>query len=255
VRDGDDYVVNGTKIWTTHAQFADHIFCLVRTSTEGRPQQGISFLLFRMDEPGVRVEPIVTLAGDHEVNQVFFDNVRVPVANRVGAENQGWTVAKHLLEYERGSGGVAAGLKIALEELKRVARHSVDGEPPLVADPAFAARLHAVEIRFQALEFIEMSTLARLVSGQHPGAGASSQFKIASVDVQQGIETLRLEAAGHYGVPAHTHISLNDHYAPRVGPEHAELAAAGYLTGRAASIYGGSHQVQRNIIAKAELGL
>src|SRR6478752_7714839 len=107
VRDGDDYVVNGTKIWTTHAHFADHIFCLVRTGTQGRPQQGISFLLFEMDQPGVRVEPIITLAGDHEVNQVFFDDVRVPVANRIGEENQGWTVAKHLLEYERGSGGVA----------------------------------------------------------------------------------------------------------------------------------------------------
>ena len=255
VRDGDDYVVDGTKIWTTHAQFADHIFCLVRTSTEGRPQQGISFLLFRMDAPGVRVEPIITLAGDHEVNQVFFDNVRVPVANRVGAENQGWTVAKHLLEYERGSGGVAAGLKVALDELKLVARQPADGAAPLIEDPAFAARLRQLEIRFQALEFIEMSTLARLVARQHPGSGASSQFKIASVDVQQAIETLRLEAAGHYGVPAHTHISLNDHYAPRVGPDDAELATSGYLTGRAASIYGGSHQVQRNIIAKAVLGL
>jgi len=154
-----------------------------------------------------------------------------------------------------GGGGVAAGLKVALDELRMVARHATDGAAPLVEDPAFAARLRAVEIRFQALEFIEMSNLARLVTGQHPGSGGSSQFKIASVDVQQGIETLRLEAAGHYGVPAHTQISLNDQHAPRVGPEQAELAAAGYLTGRAASIYGGSHQVQRNIIAKAVLGL
>ncbi|HTO57511.1 MAG TPA: acyl-CoA dehydrogenase family protein, partial [Pseudomonadales bacterium] len=120
-RDGDEYVVNGTKIWTTHAHYADHIFCLVRTKIDGRPQQGISFLLIRMDAPGIRVKPIITLAGDHEVNQVFFDDVRVPVANRVGAENEGWTVAKHLLEYERGSGGVAARLKIALNELKAVA--------------------------------------------------------------------------------------------------------------------------------------
>ncbi len=127
-----------------------------------------------MNQPGVRVEPIITLAGDHEVNQVFFDNVRVPVANRVGEENQGWTVAKHLLEYERGSGGVAAGLKIHLNELKRVATQAVDGATPLIAEPAFARKLQDLEIRFQALEFTELSTLARLVSGAHPGSGASS---------------------------------------------------------------------------------
>jgi len=255
VRDGDEYVVNGTKIWTTHAHFADHIFCLVRTKQDGRPQQGISFLLIRMDTPGIRVKPIITLAGDHEVNQVFFDAVRVPVANRVGAENDGWTVAKHLLEYERGSGGVAARLKIALDELKAVAAHAGDGTPPLADDPTFATRLAALEVRFQALQFIELSTLARLASGQHPGSGASSQFKIASTDVQQAIDTLRLEAAGHYGVPAHTEISLNGHAEARIGPAYAERAAAAYLTSRAASIYGGSHQVQRNIIAKTVLGL
>ncbi len=255
VRDGDDYVVNGTKIWTTHAHFADHIFCLVRTSTEGRPQQGISFLLIRMDTPGIRVEPIITLAGDHEVNQVFFDEVRVPVANRVGEENQGWSVAKHLLEYERGSGGVAARLKVALDELKRVAALEPESGEALAKNPEFARRLQALEIRFRALEFTEMATLARLVAGQHPGAGASSLFKIASVDVEQEINTLRLEAVAHYGIPDHTRISLNGNPGPLVGPEHAELACPTYLTSRAASIYGGSHQVQRNIIAKAVLGL
>lgn len=255
VRDGDEYVINGTKIWTTHAQFADHIFCLVRTSTEGKPQQGITFLLMRMDLPGIRVKPIITLAGDHEVNQVFFDNVRVPVANRVGAENQGWTVAKHLLEYERGSGGVSAGLRIALDELKRIAAWSEGGAPSLLQDPAFTRRLRALEIHFDALEFMEISNLARMLSGQHPGSGASSQFKIASVDVQQTINTLRLEAVSYYGLPDHTVISLNGNGGDRVGPMHAETVAADYLTSRAASIYGGSHQVQRNIIAKAVLGL
>jgi acyl-CoA dehydrogenase len=255
VRDGDEYVVNGTKIWTTHAHFADHIFCLVRTDPDVKPQQGISFLLIDMNTPGIRVEPIITLAGDHELNQVFFDDVRVPVANRVGAENQGWSVAKHLLEYERGGGGAAAGLKITIDELKRVATQPIDGAPPLIEDPAFAAKLDALEVRFKALEFIELSTLARLVAGQHPGPGGSSLFKIASVDVEQAINTLRLEAAGYYGVPNHVRISLNEHPAPRIGPAHAELAAPDYLTSRAASIYGGSHQVQRNIIAKAVLGL
>ncbi|MCP5181820.1 MAG: acyl-CoA dehydrogenase family protein [Pseudomonadales bacterium] len=254
-RDGDDYIVNGTKIWTTHAHFADHIFCLVRTNPQGKPQQGISFLLFRMDTPGVRVEPIITLAGDHEVNQVFLDNVRVPVANRVGAENQGWTVAKHLLEYERGGGGVAAGLKIALNELKAVASEGINGQAPLMADTLFAKRLRQLEVNFQALEFMELANLARLVSGEHPGSGASSQFKIASVDVEQTINTLRLEAVDYYAVPNHTLVSLNEHAGERIGPAPAEMAGADYLSSRAASIYGGSHQVQRNIIAKAVLGL
>jgi alkylation response protein AidB-like acyl-CoA dehydrogenase len=255
VRDGDDYVVNGTKIWTTHAHFADHIYCLVRTGTPGKPQQGISFLLIEMNTPGIRVKPIITLAGDHELNQVFFDDVRVPVANRLGEENQGWTVAKHLLEYERGSGGVAARLAVALGELKRMAAHAADGCAPLRDDAAFASRLDALEVQFKALEFTEMTTLARLDSGQHPGSGASSLFKIASVDVEQGINTLRLEAAQYHGLPDHTRISLNGNDAPRVGDAHAEHAAAAYLNSRAASIYGGSHQVQRNIIAKAVLGL
>jgi acyl-CoA dehydrogenase len=254
-RDGDDYVINGTKIWTTHAQFADHIFCLVRTRHDVKPQQGISFVLMRMDLPGIRVEPIITLAGDHEVNQVFFDNVRVPVSNRVGAENQGWTVAKHLLEYERGTGGAAAGLKVALDDLRRTVRNEGPGVEPLINDPAFARRLHQLEVNFNALEFTEMTTLARLVSGKHPGPGASSAFKMQSVDIEQRINTLRMEAARYYGLPDHTRISLNEFTAPSVGPAHAELAMASYLTSRAASIYGGSNQVQHNIIAKVELGL
>ena len=255
VRNGDEYVVNGTKIWTTHAHFADHIFCLVRTRSEGRAQQGISFLLIPMSTPGIRVEPIITLAGDHEVNQVFFDDVRVPVTNLVGEENQGWSVAKHLLEYERGSGGVAARLRLSIDELKRVAAQPVGGGEPLVASPEFARRIAKLEIQFEHVQFMELATLARLTRGEHPGAGASSAFKIASVDVEQTVNTLRVEAVDYYALPDHAHISLNGHADPRVGPPHAELAAADYLTSRAASIYGGSHQVQRNILAKVVLGL
>jgi acyl-CoA dehydrogenase len=254
-RDGDEYVINGTKIWTTHAQFADHIFCLVRTRADVKPQAGISFVLMRMDLPGIRVEPIITLAGDHEVNQVFFDNVRVPVSNRVGAENQGWTVAKHLLEYERGTGGAAAGLKVALDALRQTVRSEGPGIEPLINDPAFAMKLHQLDVHFNALEFTELTTLARLVAGNHPGPGASSAFKIQSVEIEQRINTLRMEAAQYYGLPEHTRISLNECTAQRVGPAHAELAMASYLTSRAASIYGGSNQVQHNIIAKVELGL
>ena len=255
VRDGDDYIINGTKIWTTHAQFADHIFCLVRTNPDVKPQAGITFVLFPMDLPGIRVEPIITLAGDHEVNQVFFDNVRVPVANRVGAESQGWTVAKHLLEYERGTGSAAAGLKVALDGLRQTVRSEGPGIEPLINNPAFARRLHQLEVNFNALEFTEMTTLARLVSGNHPGPGAASAFKMQSVDIEQRINTLRMEAAQYYGLPDHTRISLNEFTGERVGSAHAEMAMATYLTSRAASIYGGSNQVQHNIIAKVELGL
>ena len=181
--------------------------------------------------------------------------MRVPVANRVGAENQGWTVAKHLLEYERGSGGVSAGLKIPRNELKRIAAFSEGGAPSLLQDTAFTARLRALEIQFVALEFMEISNLARMLSGQHPGSGASSSFKIMSIDVQQTINTLRLEAVLYFGLPDHTVISLNGVGGERVGPAHAETVAADCLTSRAAFMYGGSHQVQRNITAKSVSGL
>ena len=183
IKDGDDYVVNGTKIWTTHAQFADHIFCLVRTTITGKPQAGITFLLIEMKTPGITVKPIITLAGDHEVNQVFFDNVRVPQANRVGPENEGWTVAKYLLEFERGGGGASARLKIGLGELRSIARkRPADGGAALADDPTFAARMDQLEIRMMALEFAEMTTLARLARGGSPGPESSLQ-KNTSVDI------------------------------------------------------------------------
>ena len=236
VKDGDDYIVNGTKIWTTHAHFADHIFCLVRTNEHVKPQAGITFLLIDMATPGVSVKPIITLAGDHEVNQVFFDDVRVPQANRVGPENEGWTVAKYLLEFERGGGSASTGLKIEIDELKALAR--IEG---LEHDDAFGARIASLEARMMALEFAELETLARISSGGSPGA-ASSLLKNTSVEIGQEVETLRLEAIHYLGL---THPS-----ARAVLPRHADTIAARYLNGRAASIYGGSKEVQKNIIAK-----
>jgi acyl-CoA dehydrogenase len=253
-KDGDDYVVNGTKIWTTHAQFADHIFCLVRTDSSGKPQAGITFLLIPMDTPGITVEPIITLAGDHEVNQVFFDDVRVPQANRVGPENEGWTVAKYLLEFERGGGGAAPRLKVALGELKAIAERESDDGEPLLADPGFRARVAELEIRTRAFEFAELVTLDRLSKGESPGP-ASSLAKNTSVAIEQEITTLKLEAVQHYGLPHANLISLNGHNEPWVGPEHAETVTPRYLNARAASIFGGSQEVQKNIIAKAVLGL
>jgi alkylation response protein AidB-like acyl-CoA dehydrogenase len=254
VKDGDDYVVNGTKIWTTHAHFADHIFCLVRTDNRGKPQAGITFLLIPMSTPGITVEPIITLAGDHEVNQVFFDDVRVPQSNRVGPENEGWTVAKYLLEFERGGGGAAPRLKVALEELKAIAAKERSNDTPLLEVPGFRSRLNTLEIRLQALEFAELSNLARMAQGESPGPG-SSLAKNTSVAIEQEISTLKLEAVQHYALPHANLISLNGHDEAWVGPDHAETATARYLNARAASIFGGSHEVQKNIIAKAVLGL
>ena len=253
-KDGDDYIVNGTKIWTTHAQFADHIFCLVRTKQDVKPQAGISFVLIPMDTPGVTVKPIITIAGDHEVNQVFFDDVRIPQSNRLGPENEGWTAAKYLLEFERGGGGAAAGLEVAIEELRAVASAESDDGRPLIEDQHFRNELNALEIRRRALQFSEWQTLAKLSRGESPGAG-SSLAKNTSVELQQGINELRMEAVQYYTMPHANLISLNGHNEPRVGPEYAETTTARYINGRAASVFGGSREVQKNIVAKVVLGL
>ncbi len=254
VKDGDDYIVNGSKIWTTHAQFADHIFCLVRTDSSGRPQQGITFLLIPMATPGVKVEPIITLAADHEVNQVFFDDVRVPQANRVGPEHDGWNVAKYLLEFERGGGGAAVRLQVSLDHLKAIAATEREGGKALWSSPGFRARTNALDIRIMALQFSEHATLARLSRGESPGPG-SSLAKNNTVEIEQQINELKLEAVNYYGLPHANLISMNGHDDPWVGPEHAETVTPRYLNSRAASIFGGAKEVQKNIVAKVVLGL
>ncbi len=254
VKDGDDYIVNGTKIWTTHAHFADHIFCLVRTSSSGKPQAGITFLLIPMATPGITVRPILTLAGDHEVNQVFFDQVRVPQANRVGAENEGWTAAKYLLEFERGGGGAAPRLKVALDELKAIAVRESGAGGTLLDEAPFRSRIAELEIRLRALEFSELANLARMSRGESPGAG-SSLAKNTSVAIEQDVNLLKVEAIQYYALPHANFISLNGHEQPWIGPSYAETVTAKYLNSRAASIFGGSQEVQKNIIAKVVLGL
>ena len=254
VADGDDYIVNGTKIWTTHAQFADHIFCLVRTSTGGKPQAGISFLLIPMDLPGITVKPIITIAGDHEVNQVFFDDVRVPQANRLGPENAGWTVAKYLLEFERGGGGSAPRLFVELEELKAVARKEAQDGTVLADDPGFQRAIAELEVRLRALQFSELATLDKLSRGDSPGAG-SSLAKNVSVELQQDFTTLKLEAIAYYAMPDANQISLNGHNEAWVAPDYAETVTGRYINSRASSIFGGAREVQKNIVAKAVLGL
>jgi acyl-CoA dehydrogenase len=245
--DGDDYVLNGSKIWTTHAQFANRMFCLVRTRFEGKPQQGITFLLLDMTSPGITVKPIVTLAGEHEVNQVFFDNVRVPKAGRLGGENQGWTVAKYLLEFERG-GGAAPGLQVALGRTGALA------EAEDLDDPAWRRRLAEAEIAVQAIDISERRVLSALASGANPGS-AASMLKINGSEAMQRIDELAVDAAGAYAAVDQPDARGPDANVPAVGPEHSLTVMARYLNDRAASIYGGSNEIQRDIIARLVLGL
>jgi alkylation response protein AidB-like acyl-CoA dehydrogenase len=246
-RDGDHYVVNGTKIWTTYAQHSNWIFCLVRTDASGRPQQGISFLLIAMDSPGITIRPLITIAGDHEVNQVFFDNVRVPAIHLVGEENQGWAVAKYLLEHERG-GSYAARIKANLCDARTIA--SAEGVAP--ADPLWR-RIASLEMEADAIDITERRIVAALSQGANAGV-ASSQLKLAGTEAIQRVNAVMVEALGVWAAAdyaAARHGLVN--WAP--GPDHAVPVMGKYLNNRAATIYGGSSEVQRNIIAKAGLGL
>ncbi|UAL11070.1 acyl-CoA dehydrogenase family protein [Caulobacter segnis] len=248
VADGDDYVLNGSKIWTTHAQWASHMFCLVRTSTEGKPQAGITFLLIEMDRPGIKVDPIITLAGEHEVNQVFFDDVRTPKADRLGAENQGWTVAKHLLEFERG-GGYAAGLDAGLARLRDMAEAE-----DVLDDPHYRRRLAEAEIGALAIDITERRVLSALATGGKPGP-ASSILKVQGSEQLQRLDELGIDALGSYVAPHQPKAREAGSNETPVGPEHGLTTMARYLNNRAASIYGGSNEIQRDIIAKLVLGL
>lgn len=252
--DGDNYVLSGSKLWTTHAHWANRMFCLVRTRTEGKAQAGITFLLLDMQTPGIKVDPIVTLAGEHEVNQVFFDNVRVPVSGRVGEENAGWTVAKYLLEFERG-GGSAAGLKVALERLRDLARQEAsDQGGPLIEDPAFRAKLAGAGVALDAIEMTEHRVLAALASGNAPGP-ASSMLKTQGTELMQRLDEIALEGLAHYGAVHQLEARAPGSNQPFIGPEHGLTATARYLNDRAASIYGGSNEIQRDIMARLVLGL
>ena len=244
-RDGDFYVVNGTKIWTTNAHHADHIFCLVKTNPDVKPQAGISFLLIEMNTPGISVEPIITMAGDHEVNQVFFDNVRVPISNIVGPENDGWRVAKYLLEFERGGSSVATRLHVDMAELKMLLDR-VEGED------ALKGRAKEIGIKISALSQMETDMQSKIARGEKPGAG-SSLMKIMASTLGQEISTIKMEAIGNYSLPHNNLLLLNKEVT--IGePEHQTISA-GYLNDRASTVFGGAREVQKNIIAKSVLGL
>ncbi|MES2897416.1 MAG: acyl-CoA dehydrogenase family protein [Pseudomonadota bacterium] len=252
---GDDgkeyYLVNGQKTWTTLGQHADWGFFLVRTDPNSKPQAGISFLLIDMKSPGIEVRRITTLEGGHEVNDVFLDNVKVPVENRIFHENQGWTCAKALLAHERsGIAGVARS-KRGLERVREIASTELsDTGGPLLQDPFFKRKVAELEIDLTALEFTELRTLAGEQSGKGPGL-ESSILKIKGTEIQQRLHELALEAVGHYGAPYLRDLGHN----ANIGPGYADGLAGDYFNGRKTSIYGGSNEIQRNIIAKMVLGL
>ncbi len=248
-REGDDYVINGAKVWTSYAQYADWIFCLVRTSNEGRRQQGISFLLIDMKTPGIKVNPIIGIDGRHTLNEVEFTDVRVPVANRIGEENHGWTYAKALLQHERSGIAEVANTRSNLRGVKALAAQEIHGGRPLLEDASFQRRLSDAEIELMALEYTELRVLATVATGSAPGP-ESSLLKIKGTELQQAVQELRMEAAGYYqGVLSEADGS------DASGHDFGADAREGYMYGRAATIYGGSNEVQKNIIAKAVLGL
>ena len=252
VRDGDHYVVNGQKTWTTLAQHADMIFCLVRTDTTVKKQEGISFILIDMHSPGITVRPIVTLDEDHEVNEVFFEDVKVPVANLVGEEGKGWTYAKYLLGHERtGIAGVGAS-KRELATLKHIAASQRKNGRPLAEDPVFAARIAGVEIELLALEMTVLRVLAN--RGKSPGPEASI-LKIKGTEIQQALTELMMDALGPHALPFRPEAIARDAEDEPVGPEYAAPLAARYFNYRKVTIYGGSNEIQRNIIAQMVLGL
>jgi alkylation response protein AidB-like acyl-CoA dehydrogenase len=252
-RDGDDYIVNGQKTWTTMGQHADWGFFLVRTDPDAKQQEGISFLLIDMKSPGIEVRPIITLGGEHEVNEVFLDNVRVPVANRVFEENKGWTCAKFLLAHERvGIAGVASS-KRGIEKIRQIAATEIDGDKPLLANPFYRRKVAELEMDLTALEFTELRTLAGEAAGKGPGP-ESSVLKIKGSEIQQRLTELALEAAGHYGAPYFRGFGEGDNEHP-IGPDWAHRTAPTYYNTRKTTIYGGSNEIQRNIIAKMVLGL
>ena len=253
VKDGDHYIVNGTKTWTTMAQHADWIFCLVRTETTDIKQQGISFLLIDMKTPGVEVKPIITIDGSHEVNMVYLDNVKVPVENLIGEEGAGWNIAKFLLAHERtGIGGIPA-LKREIRRLREITSELPLGEGFLKDDELFMDKLNKLEIDLLAAEYSELRTLASMSKGGHPGP-ESSILKIKGTDLQQGLSDLFVEAIGYYAHPFMSEEDLTSNEG-RIGPDFAANVMPHYLNYRKVSIYGGSNEIQRNVIAKAVLGI
>ncbi len=256
VEDGDDFICNGQKIWTTHGHVANMCFCLVRTDSSGKLQQGITFILIDMNSPGVRVDPIIMTSGEHIQNSLFFTDVRVPKKNVVGEVNKGWTVAKYLLEFERGGNAYGPRLLARLEALRH---HAAEQD---LLTPDFARKISLAEAGAIALEAAEMQLMAELASGGTPGL-KGSMMKIRGTELSQHITELAIELAGVYVQPFQPHqtspggpvTTAQPSNAPLVGPESAVTSPAKYFNDRAGSIYAGSNEIQRNILAKGQLRL
>jgi alkylation response protein AidB-like acyl-CoA dehydrogenase len=257
-RQGDHYLVNGQKIWTTNAHFADWIFCLVRTSNEGKRQEGISFLLIDMKSPGITIDPIYLVDGTrtpmrHEVNQVFFTDVKVPVENLVGEENKGWTYAKYLLEFERGGQAFGPRLRKAFRHLQTLSRTQMNEGEPLSTDPNWRQKMAALEMEIDAVEMNELMFYSSLKTGDAPG-NMGSVVKMRGTEVGQKVTELAVEAVGWYGAPF-TELRNYDSNIVPVGGDYVDDVAPRYFNNRKTTIYGGSSEVQRNVLAKAMLGL
>ncbi|MEM9579378.1 MAG: acyl-CoA dehydrogenase family protein [Pseudomonadota bacterium] len=251
VRDGDHYIVNGQKTWTTLGQHANMIFCLVRTDPDAKQQEGISFLLIDMDTPGIEVRPIVLLDGSVEVNEVWFTDVRVPVENLVGEENKGWTYAKYLLTHERANIAGVGFSNAGLEAVKRMARAEMAGGRPLIENPHFAARLAQAEIDLSAMSLSNLRIVSMTAAGGAPGLEAS-MLKVKGSVIRQEINDLARRACGPYALPFPSE-EVDGTNMPPIGPDYAGKVAGEYFNHRKISIYGGSNEVQRNIIAKTTL--
>jgi alkylation response protein AidB-like acyl-CoA dehydrogenase len=251
VLDGDHYVVNGQKTWTTEGHYADWLFCLVRTDTESKPQRGISFLIIDAKAPGVTVRPIISLDESHSLNETFLDNVRVPVANRIGEENKGWSYAKLLLEHERAFSAEVPRNKRLMAQLKQIAKTQRSGVERLIDDPVFSARIAEAEIELRALEWLTLRALADMDHGADPTKPVGSVLKVRGSELIQKLGALIVEALGDHGqtfYPEHGFESLP-------GPSEAPGQVADFLYRRAVTIYGGTNEIQRNLIARGLLGL
>ncbi len=254
VRDGDEYVINGTKIWTTHAQFCNRMFCLVRTDNSGVRQQGITFLLFDLDIPGIEIKPLISISGDHEFNQVFFTDARVPVSGRLGDENDGWSVAKYLLTHERG-GKTATGMLMRLDHLKGfVKSEAATTGQNLFSDQGFAAEFARTTLGVETFTAFEDRVFSNINAAQSVGA-ISSVLKIRQTELRQQIDELVLNAVHYYGLPYQPEVREFRGNATAIGSTTAATAMPRYLNNRAATIYAGSNEIQRNIIAKQILEL
>ena len=252
--DGDDYIINGSKIWTTHAHFSNKMFALVRTDSSGKKQEGITFLLLDMNLPGISVRPLISISGDHEFNEVFFENVRTPKSGIVGEEHKGWGVAKYLLEHER-AGTQSPNLFVALQRIRSfVARNSQNTAYDLASDPSFKRKFVEAEMEVASLEAVEFKLMSSLNAGDPVGA-LSSVMKIHISNIKQQVSELGMWACEHYGQPYQPEArQYGSDFVP-IGPKDAVTFVPKYLNDRATTIFGGSNEIQKNIIAKQMIGL